>query len=107
MGKEQQPLKEAIEINKKQMHYVSLEGEEGEKTWVNSWGNFSADESRLRTYIQGGMFAAILKSYYKRFKPEQIKVIFLDDLKNDFDGTMSGIFRFLGVDDTFIVPDKM
>lgn len=106
MGKEQQPLKEAIEINKKQLSYVTLEGEEGAKTWVNSWGNFSADESRLRTYIQGGMFAQILKMYHQRFKPEQIKIIFLDDLKKDFDGTMSGIFRFLGVDDKFIVPDK-
>lgn len=106
MGKEQQPLKEAIEINKKQLAYVTLEGEEGAKTWVNSWGNFSADESRLRTYIQGGMFAQILKSYYQRFKPEQVKMIFLDDLKNDFDGTMSSLFGFLGVDEKFIVPDK-
>lgn len=106
MGKEQLSLREAIEINKKQMEYVSLEGEEGAKTWANAWGNFAADESRLRTYIQGGMFAAILKSYYKRFDPSQIKVVFLDDLKADFDGTMSHLFRFLGVDDTFIVPNK-
>lgn len=106
MGKEKLSLREAIEINRKQMDYVILEGEKGEQTWLNSTGNFSADESRLRTYLQGGMFAAILKSYYKRFSPEQIKIVFLDDLKNDFDGTMRSLFSFLGVNENFIVPDK-
>jgi hypothetical protein len=106
MGKEKLPLREAIEINRKQMDYITLEGEKGEQTWLNSTGNFSADESRLRTYIQGGMFAAILKSYYKRFSSEQIKIVFLDDLKKDFDGTMSSLFSFLGVNENFIVPNK-
>jgi hypothetical protein len=106
MGKEKLSLREAIEVNRKQMNYITLEGEEGEKTWLGSTGNFNADESRLRTYIQGGMFAEILKIYYKRFDPDQVKVIFLDDLKDDFDSTMSDLFRFLQVDDTFIVPDK-
>ena len=106
MGKEKLSFREAIDINLKQMSYVTLEGQEGEKAWLASTGNYSADESRLRTYVQGGTFAAILKSYYQRFSPEQIKIIFLDDLKNDFDGTMSGLFRFLGVKDDFIVPNK-
>ena len=52
------------------------------------------------------MFSEILKSWYKRFDPSQVKVILLDDLKNDFDGTMSGLFHFLGVNDQFIVPNK-
>jgi hypothetical protein len=106
MGKEKLSLREAIEINRRQMGYITLEGEEGEKTWLNSMGNFSADESRLRTYIQGGMFASILKIYYKRFSPEQIKIVFLDDLKNNFDETMKSLFRFLSVKDDFIVPNK-
>ena len=106
MGKEVLPMREAIDINLKQLSYVSLEGKEGEKRWLESMGNYNADESRLRTYIQAGMFAQILKLNYKRFNPEQVKIIFLDDLKNDFDGTMSGIFKFIGVDDKFIVPNK-
>lgn len=106
MGKEKLSLREAIEMNKKQMKYITLEGEEGERRWLESVGNFSADESRLRTYIQGGMFTHILKSYYKRFSPQQIKIVFLDDLKKKFDETMSDLFRFLGVRDDFIVPDK-
>ena len=106
MGKEQLPFREAIEMNLKQKGYITLEGEEGENTWLNTTGNFSADETRLRTYIQAGMFAEILKSWYKRFDPSQVKVILLDDLKNDFDGTMCNLFRFLGVNDQFIVPNK-
>jgi hypothetical protein len=106
MGKELLPFREAIDVNLAQMKYVTLEGEEGEKTWTNATGNFSTDEKRLRTYVQGGMFAEILNSYYKRFAPSQIKVVLLDDLKNDFDGTMSSLFSFLGVDDSFIVPNK-
>jgi len=106
MGKEKLSLHDAIEINRSQMDSITLEGEEGEKTWLNSMGNFNADESRLRTYIQGGMFASILKIYCKRFSPEQIKIVFLDDLKNNFDETMMRLFHFLGVRDDFIVPNK-
>jgi len=64
MGKELLPFREAIDVNLAQMKYVTLEGEEGEKTWTNATGNFSTDEKRLRTYVQGGMFAEILNSYY-------------------------------------------
>lgn len=106
MGKELLSLREAIEINRKQLGYVTLEGEEGEKKWISSMGIYTKDETRLRTYIQAGMYAASLKSYYKRFSPEQIKVIFLEDLKSDFDGTMKTLFRFLGVDENFVVPNK-
>jgi hypothetical protein len=106
MCKEKLPLKEAIEINIKQLNYISLEGEEGEKRWLGSMGVYTTDESRLRTYIQAGLYAETLRSYYKRFKPEQIKAVFLDDLKNDFDGTMKELFQFLGVKDDFVVPNK-
>jgi len=106
MGSEKLSLQQAIDINMKQLSYVTLEGEEGAKTWMDSRGNFSADETRLRTYIQGGMYAQILKNYYKRFDKEQVKVIFLDDLKKDFDGTMSDLFAFLNVDANFVIPNK-
>jgi len=106
MGKEQLPFREAMEMNLKNLRTVSLESEDGAKTYTDSWGNYSGDESRLRTYIQCGLFAEIVKSYYSRFKPEQIKIVFLDDLKKDFDGFMSSLFKFLKVDDKFIVPTK-
>ena len=106
MGKEKLSFREAIDINLQQMERITLEGEEGEKTWLGSTGNYEADNTRLRTYIQGGMYAQIVHSYYKRFKPEQVKIIFLYDLKNNFDGLMSELFSFLGVDSSFVVPNK-
>ncbi|CAN5747766.1 sulfotransferase [soil metagenome] len=106
MGKEKLPFREAIEMNVKTLDAVSLEGEEGAKTYIESWGVYAEDESRLRTYIQCGLFAEIVKSYYKRFKPEQVKIVFLDDLKKNFDGFMSDLFKYVGVDETFIVPNK-
>lgn len=106
MGKEKLPFREAIDINRKQLGYVSLEGEEGEQRWLGSMGVYTTDESRLRTYLQAGMYAETLRSYYRRFSPEQLKPIFLDDLKADFDGTMKSLFTFLGVKNDFIIPNK-
>src|SRR5437762_11698723 len=100
------PLRESIEMKLKNLRTVSLEGEGGAKTYTDSWGNYSGDESRLRTYIQCGLFAEIVKSYCSRFKPEQIKIVFLDDLKKDFDDFMSSLFKFLNVDEKFVVPNK-
>lgn len=106
MGVEKAGFRDAMEMNLKQLDYINLEGEEGVKTWMNSIGNFDEGETRLRTYLQAGFYADIIKSYQKRFNPEQIKVIFLEDMKQDFDGTMQELFRFLQVDDKFIVPNK-
>ncbi|MEP6512359.1 MAG: sulfotransferase [Parafilimonas sp.] len=106
MGVEKASFRDAMEMNLKQLNYVTLEGEEGAKTWLNSIGNFSADESRLRTYLQAGLYSDIIKNYQKRFNPAQIKVIFLEDLKNNFDSTMKDLFHFLNVDENFEVPNK-
>ncbi len=105
-GTEKLPFREAMDINKKQLDYVTLEGDEGEKTWLQSTGNFSADETRLRTYIQGGLYSNIIKSYEKRFDASQIKILFIEDLKTKFDETLSDIFKFLNVDPQFIIPNK-
>lgn len=106
MGVEKATFRDAVDINIKQLEYVTLEGAKGAETWNSSVGNFDIGESRLRTYIQAGRYADIIKSYEKRFNPSQIKVIFMEDIKNDFDGTMKSLFSFLGVDDSFVVPSK-
>lgn len=106
MGVEKAAFRDAVDINIKQLDYVTLEGTKGAETWNSSVGNFDIGESRLRTYIQAGCYADIIKSYEERFGSSQIKVIFMEDLKNDFDGTMKKLFSFLGVDDSFVVPNK-
>ena len=106
MGVERAGFREAVDINIKQLDYITLEGDKGADAWNGSVGNYDEGESRLRTYIQAGRYAEIISSYEKRFSPAQIKVIFMEDLKDDFDGTMKNLFSFLGVDNNFIVPNK-
>lgn len=106
MGVEKASFREAIDINLKQLSYINLEGDEGVKAWKDSVGNFEAGESRLRTYLQAGFYSKIIKSYEKRFRPEQIKIIFMEDIKDHFDATMKELFTFLNVQDDFIVPNK-
>lgn len=107
-GTETKLFREAIDINKNQISsgHISLEGNEGASLWAKSHVDHADDGTRLRTYIQAGMYTDILKSYSQRFDNAQIKIIFAEDLIHNFDETMSGLFRFLQVDDTFIVPNK-
>jgi hypothetical protein len=51
-----------------------------------------------------GFYHAHLKCYYDIFEPDQIKVFLYEDLKGDSVGLAQSVYRFLGVDDTF-VPD--
>lgn len=106
MGVEKAAFRSAMEMNLKQMPITNLEGEIGSQTWLNSIGNFDEGESRLRTYLQAGMYAQTIKNWQKRFKPEQIKVLFMEDLKHDFDGTMKTLFEHIGVSSDFIIPNK-
>ena len=51
-----------------------------------------------------GFYYAHLKRYYDTFERDQIKIYLYEDLKEDPVGVAQSMFRFLGVDDTF-VPD--
>lgn len=55
-------------------------------------------------YKNLGFYHQQLQRYYELFSPEQIKVYFYEDFRADNVGTMQDMYRFLGVDDTF-VPD--
>ncbi|MBS1729234.1 MAG: sulfotransferase [Bacteroidetes bacterium] len=107
-GTETQSFREAIDINKNQIaiQQISLEGEEGARRWVQSHEKHDDDATRLRTYIQAGMYTEIIKSYRQRFDDGQIKIIFAEDLIQHFDETMCDLFRFLKVDEKYIVQDK-
>jgi len=65
-----------------------------------------AGEKWVRAYIEPGMYASILKDLQKQFRPEQIKYIFLDDLKTDLEKTLKEIFAFIGVNPSFNIPVK-
>lgn len=105
-GVEIDNFKTAIDYNIKQMQTISYDGEKGAAVWFDRVNHLRQGEKWVRSYIQAGMYGQMLKKYLSLFPAEQIKYIFLDDLKNDFDNSMKSIFTFLGVDNQFIIPDK-
>jgi hypothetical protein len=69
------------------------------------------EETRIRDhwwpdfhYLHVGLYHAQLKRYFDLFPHDQIKIYLYEDLKSDPLGVMQDLFRFLGVDDTFM-PD--
>jgi len=55
-------------------------------------------------YIDGGMYYKHLKKYYDIFPKENIGVFFMDDLKKDPVKFIQDIYKFLGVDHSFVPP---
>ena len=109
LGTETLPFDVSMDICKKMLEHTrtTLAGPEGEKYWVENNNNHSVkDELRPRSYILAGRYAEMIKLYSKYFKPEQLKIIFFDDLRKDLDGKLSEIFSYIGADPNFIVPDK-
>lgn len=69
------------------------------------------EESRVREnwhytfhYRSRGFYHAQLEQYYRVFGRERIRVWLYEDLRDDPTGVAQSIYRFLGVEDTF-VPD--
>ncbi len=62
-----------------------------------------ADNWHLRWHYRSrGYYYTQLKRYYELFNPEQIKVYLYEDYLKDSIGFTQDIFRFIGVDDTFV-----
>ncbi|MEO8116287.1 MAG: sulfotransferase [Bacteroidota bacterium] len=105
-GVEIDDFKTALNINLNQLEQVSFEGEEGAGIWNDRVNHLKQGEKWVRMYIQAGMYAKMLRMYMNLFPVQNIKFIFLDDLKKDFDNTMKSIFSFLEVDENFVIPVK-
>jgi len=105
-GVEIDDFKTCVNINLKQMETISFEGEKGAQIWFDRVNHLRQGDKWVRAYIQAGMNGAMLTKYISLFPPGQVKYIFLDDLVSNFDSTMKDLFRFLNVDDQFIIPDK-
>jgi hypothetical protein len=98
-GNETLSFREALEKNLEQREHVNFNGEEGAKIWLEDQQTlYKKNKLTIRTYIEGSTYAEQLKSYKKYFPDEQIQVLLLDDLRNDFRGTLVSIFKFLNVD---------
>jgi hypothetical protein len=67
-------------------------------------------ESRARpsvrnSYVVLGEYGRLLQGYFDVFPPEQLLVLFHDDLKRDPAAVCARVFAFLGVDSEFTPPN--
>lgn len=57
-------------------------------------------------YVRRGRYYEQLKPYFERFPRENIHIMLTEDLAADTAKTVTGLYRFLGVDDTFLPDTK-
>ena len=109
LAEETMSFKDSMDLSLKMLDYTreKLAGADGENYWINNQKNFrEKDELRPRTYIIAGEYAKIIKLYLNYFNKEQIKIIFFDDLKYKQDKTLTGLYNFLEVDNTYNIKEK-
>lgn len=53
-------------------------------------------------YTRVGMYAQQIERYLNYFQPEQLKILFYDDFRQDPLGVMKDIYHYLGVNDSFV-----
>ncbi|MEO8710483.1 MAG: sulfotransferase [Parafilimonas sp.] len=104
-GVEKKSFRDAIKINLEQMQEYNFEGEKGAEIWEKRKNTADDNDNWPRIYIQPGMYAESLNMYYESFKPEQMHIVFLEDLKKIFSETIKEVFRFLNVDENFMVEN--
>ena len=56
----------------------------------------------LYFYYHSGLYAAQVERYLNTFPRDQVHIVLFDDLKHDLVGTTQRVYRFLGVDPTFV-----
>jgi len=88
------------------METISFDGEKGAQVWFDRVNHLHQGEKWVRSYLQAGMNGSILEDYLSKFSQNQVKYIFMDDLVSHVDETLKDLFRFLQVDEQFVVPDK-
>jgi hypothetical protein len=68
---------------------------------LRHWDELEKVGSLRYGYFRGGQYARQLELYLEQFSIGQFHFILLDDLKNDFAGTMTGLVQFLGIQTDF------
>ena len=80
---EKLPFTEALDIEEEMLLKYSTELE--------------ATGSQRYGYFRGGQYASLLQPFLKRFPRSNFHFILLEDIKNDFSGTMIKLSEFLGI----------
>lgn len=76
----------------------ALEAED-ERVRDNWWPDFH--------YARIGLYHSQLRRYFERFDRDQLKVYLYEDLKTDPRGMMRDVFRFLDVDDAYMLETSL
>ncbi len=57
--------------------------------------------SYRESLISKGMYSEHLKDYFEHFDKDQVKIVFFEDFKNDLEGVLNSIYKFLEVKPIF------
>ena len=72
---------------------------------VEGRDNVLKQPSQTNSYLIRGEYANLLSKYYELFPEDHIIIFFTDELKDNPQSMMRSMFRFVGVDDSFIPPN--
>jgi len=102
-GTETLSFEKALEANLEQRkNMISFYDINFESMWVKESKHIDKkNKLKIRSYIEAGLYSEMIEFAYSIFNNEQIKVVFLEDLKLDTETTIASIFKFLGVNDNF------
>ena len=110
-GKESLPFAEAIlhDLDRIKQGF-NFEGEVGARLWKDSMvpagsPKGKANSALFATYVDSGYYSDQIKRYLKLFNPQQMRILFLDDLVRDPHAVIQSLFDFLGVDASFRAHD--
>ncbi|HEX2699349.1 MAG TPA: sulfotransferase [Acidimicrobiales bacterium] len=62
---------------------------------------------RERRYVRLGFYGRYLARYYETFPAAQLRVVLYDDYRRDPGAVLADLFRFLGVDDSFVADTSV
>jgi hypothetical protein len=97
------PIDRAFSHYKDHLWYKKIEPE---VSFMDAFdGNHPKGELSPYSIKSKGMYGDLLENWYRYFEPDRIKVLFYDDMVSDPLGFLREVFKWVGVDDSFVPPD--
>lgn len=97
VGRESRSFEDALEENRRRLERGHrFEGEEGAKDWLRTL-SLKTGGTRIGTYLDGGCYAEQLERYLELFRPEQLRVVLIEDLQADAQKLCNDLWSFIGV----------
>lgn len=96
-GDEKRGFEEAIEVNLRRLESGPFFDSQEESDLYRETLKFRTGFSPYVSYIDSGFYAEQIQRYIDAFGSDRVKIMFLDDLKNDPLSEMKGVFQFLNL----------